>query len=134
MKSPMLHAVVAVAAVCLSACAMRPPDIEEGPIKFDRSPAYADYHREGDVLVIKPTKQEYVWLAGAKVEVIGSGIYLTPINISSPGPRKVEVDLSGPEVPDDWEGRLFWVASSEHDPKRLFQRTRIYRKPIQLTQ
>ena len=127
-------AVVTVAAIWLSACATKTPDIEDGPIKFDRSPALAQYHREADVLVIKPEKQKGVWLAGAEVEVIGEDIYLTPINISSPGPKKLEVDLSGAEIPHDWEGRLFWVASSEHDPKKLFRRTTIYRKPIQLTQ
>ena len=127
-------AVVAVAPIWLSACVNRTPSIEEVPIKFDRSPVYAKYLREGDVLVIKPEKQRGWWLAGADVEVIDGDIYLTPINISSPGPRTLEIDLSGSEVPDTWEGRLFWVASSEHDPKKLFRRTKIYRKRIQLAQ
>ena len=121
-------------ALIATSCANNSPEISDEKTGFDRSPSKARYSRVGDTLVIEPAAQQAVWLARADAEVIDGSIYLTPLNISSRGPGRIEVDLSDSRFPTDWTGRLFWVRNSEHDPKLLLQRTKVYRKPIRLNE
>lgn len=50
------------------------------------------------------------WLAGIRPRVIDGDVYLFTTHISSYVHQTVFiVDLSGPQLPSDWQRRLYWV-------------------------
>ncbi len=77
----------------------------------DRVPQVTETRVSGKTVTFRIVqKGRGVWLANIGTRVIGGDVYLDPLYISSPVHETVfKVDLSGPEIPADWQERLYWI-------------------------